>query len=63
MKDIFKYTYTKKCLICNKSIGLDDWLWHGLDGDKIHKKCKKNEQTFYNKINNMTNEEFSNWLF
>ena len=56
MKNIFKYSRIEKCLICNKPIGLDDWAWYGLDGNKIHKECKKNEQTLYDK----TNEEFSN---
>ena len=62
MLNLFKYGVKEKCLICNKPIGLDDWIWHGLDGDKIHKECKIKEYLFYSRIDNMSNEEFSNWL-
>ena len=62
MLNLFKYGTREKCLICNKPIGLDDWIWYGLDGDKIHKECKIKEYLFYSKIDNMSDEEFSNWL-
>ena len=62
MINFFKYGTREKCLICNKPIGLDDWIWHGLDGDKIHKECKKKEYLLYSIIDNMSDEEFSNWL-
>lgn len=51
------------CFVCGKPITEDDeFVWHGLDGDKIHKRCEKNLQNAYDSIDNMTNEEFRKYL-
>ena len=51
------------CFVCGKPVAEDEeFIWHGLDGDKIHKSCEKNLQNAYDKINNMSDEEFSKYL-
>jgi hypothetical protein len=51
------------CFVCGKTVTEDDeFIWHGLDGDKIHKRCEKNLQNAYDCINNMTDEEFNKYL-
>lgn len=40
----------------------EEFIWHGLDGDKIHKRCEKDLQKAYDRINNMSDEEFSRYL-
>lgn len=40
----------------------DEFEWFGLDGDKIHKKCKPNLDDACDFINNMTDEEFEKYL-
>lgn len=51
------------CFVCGKPVTEDDeFIWHGLDGDKIHKRCEKNHQKACDYINNMTDEEFSRYL-
>jgi hypothetical protein len=51
------------CFVCGKLVTKDDeFIWHGLDGDKIHKSCEKSLQKTYDHINNMTNEEFGKYL-
>ena len=51
------------CCICGKEVkDTDEFVWFGLDGDKIHKKCEVNKDKFYDKINNMTDEEFKDYL-
>lgn len=52
-----------KCFVCDKPIKEnDEFIWHGCDGDKIHKRCEMNLQKVYDRINNMTDEEFSRYL-
>lgn len=51
------------CFVCGKIVEeSDDFIWHGLDGDKIHKKCEKRLQRAYDYIDNMTGEEFRKYL-
>jgi hypothetical protein len=51
------------CFVCNKPVTeSDEFIWHGCDGDKIHKRCEINLQQTYDRINNMTDEEFSRYL-
>ena len=51
------------CFVCDKPVKEDDeFIWHGLDGDKIHKRCKKDLQKAYDRINNMSDEEFGRYL-
>ncbi len=55
--------YENICFVCGKLVTEDDeFIWHGLDGDKIHKKCEKNLQEACDWINNMTDKEFGNYL-
>lgn len=52
-----------KCFVCGKQVSENDkFIWFGLDGEKIHKNCEKNLQNAYDRINNMTDEEFSKYL-
>ena len=51
------------CFVCGKPVTEDDeFEWFGLDGDKIHKKCKPNVDEAWDFINNMTDEEFEKYL-
>lgn len=51
------------CFVCGELIMEDDdYVWFGCDGDKIHKRCKKNIQKACNWINNITDEEFRKYL-
>lgn len=51
------------CIVCDRPVkDYDDFIWHGLDGDKIHKSCKENLQYTYDKFNNMTAAEFGRYL-
>ena len=52
-----------KCFVCDKPIMMgEEFIWHGCDGDKIHKRCEDNLQEVYDLINNMSDEEFSGYL-
>ena len=52
-----------KRIICNREIkDTDDYELHGYDGDKIHKHCKSKCEEIYNAIDNMTDDEFTNYL-
>jgi hypothetical protein len=52
-----------KCFVCGKQVTeKDEFIWFGLDGEKIHKNCEKNVQKAFDKINNMTDDEFSEYL-
>lgn len=52
------------CFVCGKPVlENDEYIWHGLDGDKVHKNCEKNLQSAYDFIDNMTNKEFEKYLF
>ena len=52
-----------KCIICNREIkDTDAYEMHGYDGDKIHKVCKSKWEAIYNAIDNMTDDEFTNYL-
>lgn len=51
------------CPVCGNEVKQnEEFEWHGLDGDKIHKKCKAKLEDHYNKINNMSDEEFKTWI-
>ena len=51
------------CFICGKPVeDKDEFIWHGLDGDKIHANCCENKQRAYDKINNMSDNEFKRYL-
>ena len=53
-----------KCCICNKEIYpyLEEYQPLGYDGDMIHKECMPKWEKFIQKIDNMTDQEFSVWL-
>lgn len=52
-----------KCLVCGNEVkDNEEFEWHGLDGDKVHKKCKSKLEDHYNKIDNMPDEEFGRWI-
>ena len=51
------------CFVCDKEVkDCDEFEWHGYDGEKIHKKCKPYLQQKYEHINNMSDEEFKNYI-
>lgn len=51
------------CFVCNEKVNdIDDFIWVGYDGDRIHKKCEPHLQKTYDKINNMSDEEFKDYL-
>lgn len=51
------------CFVCDKPVlEGEEFIWHGCDGDKIHKRCEENLQKAYDRINNMSDEEFSRYL-
>ena len=51
------------CFVCGQIVDEeDDYEWFGLDGDKIHKRCKPNLNKAKDLINNMTDEQFSEWF-
>lgn len=51
------------CFVCGNTVAEDDeFEWYGLDGDKIHKKCKSNLQKAKDWINNMSDEEFKKYI-
>lgn len=52
------------CFVCKQQVfNYEDFEWFGLDGDRIHKKCKKNLNKVYEHINNLTDEEFTNYIY
>ena len=52
-----------KCFVCEKEVkDNEEFEWFGLDGDKIHKKCKPNVEKKMGIINNMTDTQFSDYL-
>lgn len=51
------------CFVCEKEVKDDeDFEWFGLDGSKIHTKCKPNIEKKMNFIDNMSDQEFSDYL-
>lgn len=51
------------CFVCDKEVKYtDEFEWFGLDGDKIHKKCKCNVDKKMSLIENMSDNEFKNYL-
>lgn len=52
-----------RCFVCGKEVTEDDeYIWHGLDGDKIHKKCEPDLQKACDFINDLSDEEFTKYL-
>lgn len=53
-----------KCCMCNKEIYpcLEEYQPLGYDGDMIHKECMPKWDKLIQKIDNMTDQEFSVWL-
>lgn len=51
------------CFVCGQTVNeYGDYEWFGMDGDKIHKKCKPNLNKATDLINNMSDEQFSQWI-
>ena len=51
------------CFVCGKEVkDIDEFEWHGYDGDKIHKKCEPFIQRKYECINNMSDKEFKDYI-
>lgn len=51
------------CFVCGKVVTEDDdYEWFGMDGDKIHKKCKPNLNKAMDTVNNMSDAEFAKYL-
>ena len=52
-----------KCFVCEKEVkDNEEFEWFGLDGDKIHKKCKPNVEKKIEIIDNMSDKEFGDYL-
>ena len=52
-----------KCFVCEKEVkDNEEFDWFGLDGDKIHKKCKPNVEKKIEIIDNMSDKEFGDYL-
>ena len=52
-----------KCFVCEKEVkDNEDFEWFGLDGSKIHTKCKKNVEKKMHIIDNMSDQEFNDYL-
>lgn len=55
MKDI--------CIVCDKEVtDMDDYDFFGMDGDRIHTKCKPNLQKKLSMIDNMSGKVFHDWM-
>lgn len=51
------------CFVCGKPVFEDDdFIWHGVDGDKIHRACEKKHQQACDWINNMSDAEFKQYI-
>lgn len=51
------------CFVCGKEVTKnDEFEWFGCDGDKIHKSCECNLEKAYDRVNNMSDKEFVNYL-
>ena len=51
------------CFVCDKEIrDNDETELFGCDGDKIHNSCKPNIDRKCELINNMTDDEFSQYM-
>ena len=53
-----------KCVYCEKEIDpvKEDYEPFGIDGDFIHKECKPNIEKAMDKIANMSDKEFAEWI-
>lgn len=51
------------CFVCEKEVKHDEeFEWIGVDGDKIHKQCKPFYDSKCDRINNMSDKEFNDYL-
>lgn len=53
-----------RCFVCDEviDIDIDDVTPFGYDGDFIHTKCKKNVNKAKDRLNNMSDKEFADYL-
>ncbi len=52
-----------KCIYCGKEIEYNEpYEWFGMDGDYIHKKCKKGMNKEMDDLANMDNKEFYKFM-
>lgn len=54
-----------KCVYCNKEINTEwdnNFKWYGIDGDVIHKDCNEKQNKRICKINNMSDNEFKDYI-
>ena len=52
-----------KCIICGNEIeDGEDRMLFGVDGDFMHKRCQSKWEKFMDRINNMSDAEFDNYL-
>jgi len=55
--------YKQNCCFCHKPItDIYDSDYFGLDGDLIHIHCQEAMNKQIEQINNMSNDEFKQWL-
>jgi hypothetical protein len=52
----------KKCCQCHKTDRQEQMQIHGFDGDFIHKDCASKLEKEMDRVANMTDEEFENWM-
>ena len=52
-----------ECIVCGNRIGEgEDMMLLGADGDFMHKKCQPMWERFKDRINNMSDAEFNEYL-
>lgn len=52
-----------RCFVCEKEVkDNEEFEWFGLDGSKIHKRCKSGVDRKCGIINNMGDDEFAEWI-
>ena len=51
------------CIVCGRKIhNNEESELYGCDGDRIHKSCISDLQKVYDKINNMSDTDFHNFI-
>lgn len=52
-----------RCILCGKDITCDEaYMLFNFDGDFAHVNCNKNKDSYFTAINNLTDDEFEEYL-